>query len=191
MPKVKREKKIPKAKVVHYFDLTGMEPLEMDSSKLPPAKLPTRSKNEDASVVDWCDVSEDDSWETLHSDGFFEPSWELPRGWTMHDPKKGAVNAEERGHQWIYTFKEFDVRVRGCKNMWDADRKITKWKLKYQKHDRCKHCKHAPCCLTHMADLLREEGEDLKSPSDIQNKCVRYSLYRVTARNYFGFLGDC
>ena len=102
-----------------------MEPVP---KKVLPAKLPTHSKNEDASVVDWCNVSEYDSWESLHPTSFFEPSWELPRGWTMHNPNKGKENAEDSGEPCNYNFKEFDVRVRGCKNMWDADCKITKWK---------------------------------------------------------------
>ena len=187
MPKVKKERELKAARVQHYFDLTGMEePLEAEKKTKKKAKLPTHS-NENASLVDWCDVSDDDSWTTLHTNHFFEPSWEIPKGWTMIKPnvdKKDGI-----AEPWIYEFKEFDVRVRGCKNMWEADRKIAKWKTKYKKHDQCKYCRNAPCALEDMRELLRDEGYDLTVRSDVHSSCVHYRLYRVAARNYFGFLG--
>ena len=91
--------------------------------------------------------------------------------------------------QCIYCYVAFEVKVRGCKNMWLAECKIQKWKKKYMKKNKCEYCHNTPCCLEDMASLITEEGERLESRSDLQNASVRYHLYRSSARNYFGFLG--
>lgn len=89
----------------------------------------------------------------------------------------------------MYQYYEFGAKVYGTKNIYLADRKIRKWKNKYIKKVKCEHCGNAPCCLEHMGALLYEEGEAMYEREDIQNCCICYHLYRIVARNYFGYIG--
>ena len=141
------------------------------------------TKNDVASVVDWMDVSSsEDDW-TIHEGDMYEPRYDLPRGWK-------CIEKEDKDGRCVYSYPEFAIKVRGCKNMFLADSKIRKWKKKYKKKVKCPHCKQTPCCLeAGMGDLLRDHAAECTSGRHLNNNEVRYCLYRCAARSFFGYLG--
>ena len=131
-------------------------------------------KNNLASVADWMDVSDsEDDW-TIYTADCFDPCYDLPLGWEMLCDYDTDKDRKSKGAQKpIYRYKEFDAKVRGCRNMMHANNKIRKWKKKYQKHKTCPMCHHAPCCLQDLGMLLEDEGENLSAGTNrVQNKCI-------------------